>query len=46
LMYDLGYTVIVLSNYDRPSARIVFNRSNRSDIGNCGRKCPEWVIDN
>jgi hypothetical protein len=19
---------------------------NRSDIGNCGRKCPEWVIDN
>ncbi len=20
--------------------------SNRSDIGNCGRKCPEWVIDN
>ena len=26
LMYDLGYTVIVLSNYDRPSARIVFNR--------------------
>lgn len=26
LMYDLGYTVIVLSNYDRPSARIVINR--------------------
>lgn len=27
LMYlDLGYTVIVLSNYDRPSARIIVNR--------------------
>ena len=26
LMYDLGYTVIVLSNYDRPSARTVFSR--------------------
>lgn len=26
LMYDLGYTVIVLSNYDRPTARTMFNR--------------------
>ena len=26
LMYDLGYTIIVLSNYDRPSARTVLNR--------------------
>jgi D-alanyl-D-alanine carboxypeptidase len=26
LMYDLGYIVIVLSNYDRPSARTVVNR--------------------
>jgi CubicO group peptidase (beta-lactamase class C family) len=26
LMYDLGYTVIVLSNQDRPSARTVFSR--------------------
>ena len=26
LMYDLGYTVIVLANYDRPSARTVLNR--------------------
>ena len=26
VMYDLGYTVIILSNYDRPSARAVLNR--------------------
>lgn len=26
LMYDLGYNVIVLSNYDRPAARTVINR--------------------
>jgi CubicO group peptidase (beta-lactamase class C family) len=26
VMYDLGYTVIILSNYDRPSARNVLNR--------------------
>ena len=26
LMYDSGYIVIVLSNYDRPSARTVVNR--------------------
>ncbi|MEP7137698.1 MAG: serine hydrolase [Chloroflexota bacterium] len=26
LMYDFGYTVIILSNYDRPSARTVMNR--------------------
>jgi len=25
VMYDLGYTVIILSNYDRPSARNVLN---------------------
>jgi hypothetical protein len=26
VMYDLGYTVIILSNYDRPSARNVLDR--------------------
>jgi len=26
VMYDLGYSVIILSNYDRPSARNVLNR--------------------
>jgi D-alanyl-D-alanine carboxypeptidase len=26
LMYDLGYIIIVLSNYDRPAARTVVNR--------------------
>ena len=26
VMYDLGYTVIILSNYDRPSARNILNR--------------------
>ena len=26
VMYDLGYTVIILSNYDRPAARNILNR--------------------
>jgi CubicO group peptidase (beta-lactamase class C family) len=26
VMYDLGYTVILLSNYDRPAARNILNR--------------------
>jgi ppGpp synthetase/RelA/SpoT-type nucleotidyltranferase len=45
ILNKLGYERFRTATSLTASASIFIIR-NRSDIGNCGRKCPEWVIDN